>query len=117
MFYVSTVFADSSITVRASISWDDEPILHNPTGNFETKIWSFEGASYNPYYPSLPIYSDRRKVNAYGSANVEIISVQFESFNKNSSEDDQYLGQELNFEAAIYNDRGDYYLHYFSFLL
>ena len=42
MFWVSVVFADSSITIRESIEWDDNPIIHNPTGNFETKIWSFK---------------------------------------------------------------------------
>ncbi len=112
MFCVSIVFAQSSINVRESINWDNDPIIHNPTGNFETKIWSFEGATFNPVYPSLPIFSDRHKVNTYGSATVEIVNVQYESFNKNLSEDDQYIGQELNFEATIFNDRGDYYLYY-----
>lgn len=109
---VSTAVANSSITVRETIKWDDNPVIHNPTGNFETKIWSFEGATYNPAYPSLPVFSDRHKVNTYGIASVEVVSVQYESFNKNLSQDDQYIGQELNFQAAIFNDRGSYYLYY-----
>jgi hypothetical protein len=112
IFCISTAFAQSSITVRETVDWEDAPIIHNPTGNFETKIWSFEGATYNPVYPSLPVFSDRRKINTYGSANVEVISIRYESFNKNLSEDDQHIGQELNFETAIFNDRGSYFLYW-----
>ncbi len=112
IFCVSAVFADSSIRVSESIKWDDDPILHNPTGNFETKIWRFEGATYNPIYPSLPIFSDRKKVNAYGVASVEIVNVQFESFDKNVSVDDQHIGHELNVEAVVFKDRDNYFLYY-----
>ena len=45
-------------------------------------------------------------------ASVEVINVQYESFNKEISQDDQYISQELKFEATVFNDRGDYYLYY-----
>src|SRR5690606_35449415 len=73
IFCVSAIDANSTITVRKTITWDDNPVLHNPTGKFETRIWSFDGAVYDGAYPSLPVFSDRHIVNSYGIANVELV--------------------------------------------
>jgi hypothetical protein len=112
IFCVSAIDANSTITVRKTITWDDDPLIHNPTGNFETKIWSFDGAVYDGEYPSLPVFSDRHIVGSYGVASVELVSAQYESFDKDQSPDDQFLSGSLNFQATVFKDRGTYYLYY-----
>ncbi len=106
-------FADSPIRIKTNLQWSDEPVVHNPTGNFPTTIWSFKGALYNPLHPSLPVYSARFPISSYGTVSYELVSQQYESFDKKSSPDDIYLADALQIHAVIEQDRREYFVKVF----
>ena len=70
------------IVLQKKINWAGEPVVHNPTGNFEKQIWTFKDGYTNPKHPTLPVFSERFPIPSDGQINVEIINTQFESFEK-----------------------------------
>ncbi|MFK7809807.1 MAG: type IX secretion system sortase PorU [Saprospiraceae bacterium] len=110
-FLISFLPANSqaqSFSVKKTINWDENPVIHNPTGNHSKTIWSFEGAGYSDRTPSLPQIGDQFQVSSYGELEVRVIDAQYESFDKEASQDDWVLSDELVFNTAVTKNRNDY---------
>ncbi len=101
-----------TINIKASLNWDESPIIHNPTGNFPTEIWNFESATFSDVHPSLPIYSGRTPISSYGKARARLIDAEYETFDKKTTADDQYLSENIIVNTKVLNDRGNYYIYY-----
>ena len=101
--------AQRPILIQETFNWTDAPIVHNPTGNAEKKIWTFEDAYSNPKHYSLPLYSKRFRLSGAGSLNVTIKDAKFEQFDKTASSDDAYLKETLQIRTTIEKDRNQYY--------
>ena len=106
-------FADSPIHIKAVLQWEETSVLHNPSGNFETEIWAFKEALYNPLHPSLPVYSARFPLSTYGQVSYELVNSTYESFNKKTSPDDIYLSDELQIHLTIEKDRNQHFVKVF----
>ncbi len=107
----STSFAQTS-TVSKVINWQDAPIIHNPTGNFPTNIWNFEDALYSDVHPSLPLFSGRIQVNSFGKVTARLVRTNFERFDKDVSEDDRFLSENIVVNTKVFKERGAYFLYY-----
>jgi peptidase C25-like protein len=111
----SSGFSNTSIRITKTINWQSSPIVHNPTGNFPIKIWAFDGAAYNDLYPTLPMVSERSLVSSFGNATARLVNTSFESFDKEESEDDIYLSENISIHTKVLKDRNNYFL-YFNFI-
>ncbi len=108
----SPIFSNTTITITRTLDWQDDPIIHNPTGNLETKIWFFDGASYSDTHPSLPLFSERVPVSSHGKASARIVNAVYESLAKDSSKEDTHLSENIILNTKVFKDRTDHFLYY-----
>ncbi len=106
---LSIVFANSPITLQKELIWQANPIIHNPTGNFPTEIWSFDGASFTPNHPSLPLFSERFPLTTNEKISVEIIEANFEKLERKPDVYDSFLSNELIINTSVEQDRQQYF--------
>ncbi|MFK8102418.1 MAG: type IX secretion system sortase PorU [Saprospiraceae bacterium] len=105
---LNPLFADIPGIISKTLNWEEQYILHNPTGNFETKILSFEGAVYNPQHPSLPIFQESFELDQYGNFDVTLVDAQFEPLDKAASPDDIFLESDITVNTTVEIDRKRY---------
>lgn len=106
----SYLFGQSTKTINQQFNWAGEPIIHNPFEiNNPLKIYSFDGAIFRDQHPSLPVASSRYQVSSQGKLSVEIINVQYEPLDKNPTEDDAFLNEELVFKTNISQNRRNFF--------
>jgi len=98
-----------NFTLQKTLTWDDTPIVHNPTGFHPMEIWNFDGAQFGSVAPSLPYHSERFQVPSMGVLSVEVISAEYEPFEKTASVDDNVLSTDLIFETSVSQNRRDYF--------
>ncbi len=109
LFFAVLLFGQEPILIQKKLNWAAAPILHNPTGNFEKQIWTFQDAFSNPKHPSLPLFSQRFPLPANGTLSVRVITAQFERLNKAASEDDAWLKEDLYIATTVEKDRNQYF--------
>ena len=110
---LSIVFAQTPITLQKELIWQSTPVIHNPTGNFATEIWRFDGASFTPNHPSLPLFSERFALNSNRKISVEVIAANFEKLERKPDAYDSFLSDELMINTSVEQDRQQYFGHLF----
>ena len=109
LFCIVPIHAQNAILIQEELLWANDPITHNPTGNIEKKIWSFEGAYFNPAHPSLPVFSYRFPLRGNAKIEVSINNPQFEKFTKNISTDDLYLKEKIQIGTTIEKEKKQFF--------
>ena len=112
IFFLSAsfIFAQgSSQTIKASLSWYENPTIHDPFENNPIEIYGFENAVYQKGHPTLPYFNHRFPVNSKGTLSVEIINVEYANLDKKATEDDVVLKDRLIFNTTITKDRQQYF--------
>jgi len=64
LFSVS-LFAQTPLVISKKLNWAESAIVHNPTGQQERLIWSFDGALFNALQPEWPVLMERLHPNDY----------------------------------------------------
>ena len=95
LLFSLNLWAQRPFTIQKKLNWSTSPIIHNPTGNFEKQLWTFEDSYANPKHPTLPVFSERFEVTNKGQINVELINAKFEPLNKLAVPDDIYLKETI----------------------
>ena len=103
------LLAQQPIVIQKQLKWSPEPILHNPTGNIEKEIWTFEESYSNAKHPTLPVFSERFEVPANGILRVSVINAQYEPVAKKETVDDIFLKETLQIQTTIEKDKNQHY--------
>jgi len=109
LFFSLNLWAQRPFNIQKNLNWSPTPVIHNPTGNFEKQLWTFEDSYANPKHPSLPVFSERFEVTSNGEINVELVNAQFEPLNKQAVPDDIYLKETIQIGTTIEADRNQFY--------
>ncbi len=103
-------FGQSTHNIVDRFDWSEDPIIHNPFElNDPLEILSFDGAIYQNAHPSLPISSHRFQVNSKGNLSVEIIKVEYQPLDKEPTQDDAFIQDQLVFQTEITQNRQQYF--------
>ncbi len=109
LLFSMNIWAQRSLIIQKQLNWEAEPIIHNPTGNFEKQIWAFEDSYANSKQPMLPLFSERFKVGNHGKMKVTIVNAQFEPFDQLVISEDEFLKETLQIGTTVELDRNQYY--------
>ncbi|HHS96029.1 MAG TPA: hypothetical protein ENJ45_05510, partial [Phaeodactylibacter sp.] len=109
IYFLPAISQGQNFSIKKNILWDENPIIHNPTGKHPLKIWSFEGAYYHGSTPSLPYMGEQFLVSSYGNIEVSIVNAVFEPFDKKVSPDDWVLKEDLVFETRVEQERNNFF--------
>jgi len=104
-----TAWAQRPLTIQKQLNWADEPVIHNPTGNFEKQIWTFEESYSNPKHPTLPLFSERFSIANNGKITATIVNAKFELLDKVAVPEDIFLKETIQIGTTIEVERNDYY--------
>ncbi|HMQ50032.1 MAG TPA: type IX secretion system sortase PorU [Saprospiraceae bacterium] len=104
---LGSIFAANPVIIRHQFNWD-APEEMAFDGQMVQRL-TFEGSISHSQYPHLPWYISRFPIEGNGRLKVQIIRATFESFDKTEGEEDALLGERLNFETQVEQDRQQYY--------
>jgi Peptidase family C25/FlgD Ig-like domain len=108
-FLLPTISQGQTFSTQHTLIWDEQPTIHNPTGNHATTIWSFAGAAYTNDTPTLPYFATQFPVNSHGTLEVEVTNTVYEPFEKNASGDDWVLTDDLTITSEVRQSRNDHF--------
>lgn len=109
LFLVSALQAQQSTLIDKQFNWSDNPILHNPTGQQERQIWTFEDALFGSTTPTLPIYMERFGVSGKGRLEVSVIKVEYQTLNGVKEKELSTLTDQLEIHTTVEQDRNQYF--------
>ena len=107
--FCNSLFAQHPITIQEKLNWSREPIFHNPTGNFEKQIWTFENCYSNPKHPSLPVFSKRFPLSMDGKLSVNFKYAKYERLNKDAVPEDKFLKEIIQIGTTVEKERNQYF--------
>lgn len=105
----STIFATPPTLVQRSLRWQKEAVVYPYEGAQAIYLQKFTGATYREEHPTLPYFSERFKLDAYGEFRAVLANPVYESFEKTPHEDDAKIPSEIFVETEIEKDRQDYF--------
>ncbi len=105
----SFLLAQESIKISKEIKWADAPILHNPTGQYERQILTFEEALFNAKEPTLPLFVERMKVSGFGTLRVRIVEATYEPLTGMKEDAFTSISDVLQIQTTIEQDKNEYY--------
>ena len=97
--------AQNSFLLERSIQWANTSTTYILADGSPFEVWKFAGCSFGDDARSLPVFSERFSVPGKSELEVEIISVQWESFAKKPSSDDVNLFNDLKISTLIEHER------------
>jgi hypothetical protein len=112
LLFVFTSFAlqaQSVLTFERSLKWRDKPIEYTFSDGTVTEMWRFDPCSVDDATPTLPVYAERFALPGKSKIAVEIQSVQYESFSKTASPDDQALSADLTINTSVQQERRNFW--------
>ncbi len=109
LYAVLSLSGQRPFIIQKKLNWSPSPIIHNPTGNFEKQLWTFEDSYANPKHPTLPVFSERFEVTGNGEINIELINAQFAPLNKLTVPDDVYLKETIQIGTTVEADRNQFF--------
>jgi len=108
LFSINT-WAQRPLTIQKQLNWAEAPLIHNPTGNFEKQIWTFEDGYANPKHPTLPVFAERFPLGNNGNIKATIINAKFEPFDKLVMPANQFVKETLQIGTTVEVDRNQHY--------
>lgn len=101
------VFANSPIIIRQKLDWEKSP-TKVPYENTYAEQWSFKGAIFYEEFPALPWLIETFPVSSSGTFQVQVLAVEYEDFEMQSSVLDGYLSEDLSFTTNVSKKRNQY---------
>ncbi|MDO8365562.1 MAG: type IX secretion system sortase PorU [Saprospiraceae bacterium] len=101
--------AQNSFTLQQSLQWANAPTIYILADGSPYEVWRFEGCSFGDDARSLPIFSERFVLPGKSTIEVEIVSVQWESYAKKPSSDDAFLTNNLEIKTLVEHERSQFF--------
>ncbi len=103
------LYAQNSFTVERSLLWANSATEYILADGSPFEVWKFKGCSFGDDARSLPIFSERFSLVGNSEIEVEIVSIQWESFPKKPSSDDTFLTNDLIINTLVEHERSQYF--------
>lgn len=100
--------AQNSFSIQRTLQWESKPAEHVLTSGDVLEFWRFTGCTFGDEAPTLPVFAEQFPLDGYARIEVEVASVQWESFAKKASADDALLGNDLKVQATVEQERFKY---------
>ena len=101
--------AQNSFTLERKIIWAQAPTDYILADGTPFEVWKFEGCSFGDEARSLPVFSERFVLSGKSDIAVELTSVQWESYPKKASSDDQFISNTLIFNTLLEHERSQFF--------
>ncbi len=101
--------AQNSFTLQRSIQWASAPTTYVLADGTPFEVWKFEGCSFGDEARSLPVFFERFAISGKSTIEVEIASVQWESYIKKPSNDDVFLTNNLEIKTLVEHERSQFF--------
>ncbi len=108
LFFSVSLVAQAPFVISKKINWAETAVVHNPTGQQERLIWSFDGALFNARQPEWPILMERFKIKGDGELSVNIRNAEYEPFETTNS-DIEGIGTSLDVHTTIEQERNQFF--------
>ncbi|MBK8656350.1 MAG: type IX secretion system sortase PorU [Haliscomenobacter sp.] len=108
LFLFRLASANSPFILADSLIWDKAPRLIPAEGETQ-QLWLFQGAVLDEASPFQPLAIETFPAPGPGVLNVRIIALDQESFPKKIAPGDDVLGETLQFQTAVEQERGQYW--------
>jgi len=101
--------AQNSFTLQQNLQWANAATTYILADGSPFEVWKFEGCSFGDEARSLPIFSERFAISGKSKIEVEIASVQWESYAKKPSSDDAFLTNNLEIKTLVEHERNQFF--------
>ena len=110
LFSAVLAIAAPPSVVQRTLQWSEETKVFPYEDSTEPMgFLQFKGAIYRTEQSTLPVYTERFALPAFGEFNVSFGNMVFEPFEKTPSADDAAIAEQINITTAIEKDRADYF--------
>ncbi|MBX2893563.1 MAG: type IX secretion system sortase PorU [Saprospiraceae bacterium] len=107
-FGSSVLLAQNSFTIQRTIEWDAAPAKHILSGGGELEFWHFKGSIFHDDAPTLPVFAEQFPLAGFSKIEVEVATVQWETFPKKPSPDDAALSNDLALQTSVEQERSKF---------
>lgn len=101
--------AQNSFTLQRDLQWAKGATRYILADGTPFEVWKFEGCAFGDEARSLPIFSERFALSSKSVIEVDVVSVQWESFPKKPSSDDAFLGNDLIIKTLVEHERNQFF--------
>ncbi|MBK8921605.1 MAG: type IX secretion system sortase PorU [Saprospirales bacterium] len=108
-FCVAALSAQNPITIQRQLNWAAGPYRHVLSNGETVEQWRFEGGSFSDAAPTLPLFIERFALPGRSRLSVELISVQYEPLVLGATPDAGVLGDDLNIQASVEQERDRFF--------
>lgn len=107
--YTAALSAQTSFTLQHTLNWAAEPRLQVLPHGETVEIWGFDQCLYGDFAPGLPLFSERFALQGRSRVTAELVSAQYEPFAKKAGPEDAALGNEVQLDASVEQERNRYF--------
>jgi len=101
--------AQNSFTLQQNLQWANAATTYILADGSPYEVWKFEGCSFGDEARSLPLFSERFAIAGKSKIEVEVASVQWESYAKKPSSDDIFLTNSLEIKTLVEHERNQFF--------
>jgi len=101
--------AQNSFTLQQNLQWANAATTYILADGSPYEVWKFEGCSFGDEARSLPLFSERFAIAGKSKIEVEVASVQWESYTKKPSSDDIFLTNSLEIKTLVEHERNQFF--------
>ncbi|MEQ1744669.1 MAG: type IX secretion system sortase PorU [Saprospiraceae bacterium] len=101
--------AQSTHQIQRTLNWSAEPYRQTLSGGDVVEQWRFDGCDFGDEAPTLPLFIERFALPGRSRLTVEINSVQYAPLEPKASSDLAVLGQDLDIQASVEQERSQFF--------
>jgi hypothetical protein len=94
---------------QRTLVWADTPAQWTLSNGDPVEVWKFEGCSYGDDARTIPVFSERFPIAGKSRVTVEVVSVEWQVFNKKTSPDDTVLTDNILVSTRVEQERSSFF--------
>jgi hypothetical protein len=103
------LFANQPTKIQAVLNWQDSPIVHSDeAGNYEIRVWRFEGAQYDDATPELPYFFRSFPVDGPVALTATLTNAQWEAFDPGTLQNEDRISESVDIATHVTQARNEY---------
>ena len=109
MLSALSLSAQNTFTIQRTLQWASAPTIYTLSDGSPFEVWKFAGCTFGDEARSLPVFSERFAISGKSTIEVDVLSVQWESFGKKASSDDSFLSNSLEINRLVEQERTKFF--------
>jgi len=106
---LSQLFAQNTFQISKKLQWKSDVIIYNPTGNFPTEIYTFDGALFDDATPALPFVLERFELPTKSKISVQLIKTNYEPIPLKSKYANGIIDRDIQFITTVEKEKDKYF--------